>query len=90
MSPFSLRSSCLYLDILAFLRAPVFLCSTPFATALSTAFVASEMSVSNAPMSSSVHAPSLSADALTNTFFMRVVISLFLALLYKRSWTLFF
>jgi hypothetical protein len=37
-----------------------------------------------------VHAPSLSADALTNTFFMRVVISLFLALLYKRSWTLFF
>ena len=67
-------------------RAPVFLCKIPRATALSTDFVASEINVSKPLISASVHASAaMSSLALTKTFFIRVVISDFRALLYKRS-----
>ena len=70
----------------AFLRAPVFLCKVPRATALSTLFVASEMSFSKPLMSLSEHeSAAMSACAFMKTFFMRVVISDLRALLYKRS-----
>jgi len=76
----------LYFDMRLLRRAPVFLCSTPLLTALSTALVASEMSVSRPAMSSSVHElASESAEALRNTFFIRVVISLLRILLRRRS-----
>ena len=48
------RNSCLYLLMRALRRAPVFLCKTPLATALSTTLVASEINDSKPLTSSSV------------------------------------
>jgi len=66
-----------------FRLAPVFLCKTPFATALSTVFVASLINFSNSATFSSV-ADGNNTSANVRTFLMRVAISDFLALLYVR------
>ncbi len=86
IKPLARRNSCLYLLMRALRRAPVFLCKTPLATALSTALVASEINDSKPLTSSSVHEDAaMSSLCLTKTFFMRVVISDLRALLYVRS-----
>jgi hypothetical protein len=73
--------------ILDFLLAPVFLCKTPFETALSTAFVASLINVSSSVTLSAV-ALGNNSSANVFTFLMRVAISDFFALLYMRCFVL--
>ena len=81
---FAFNTACLHLAILDFRLAPVFLCKTPFETALSTLFVASLINFSNSATLSSVAAGN-NISANVRTFLMRVAISDFRALLYVRS-----